>query len=181
MDSQLIEQVVPKHKGAKYRLNIFLIILGAVAIPGVFVALAYITGIAYLVYIGLFALMFCLYGVWYFVTSMRVDYEYAFLSSTLRIDKVIARRKRKPVVKVDVKLLDDFFPYSDAEMSKQRFAKVYHTAATEFSEENHVAVYRSEAKGRTAIIFTPNEELISAMKPYFNSELRRKLLTEKRL
>ena len=181
MDSQLIEQVVPKHKGAKYRLNIFLVILGAVAIPGFFVALAYITGIAYLIYIGLFCLMFCLYGVWYFVTSLRVEYEYSFLSSVLRIDKVIARRKRRPIVKVDVKLLDDFFPYTDAEMSKQRYHKVYHAAGREFSEENHVAVYHSEAKGRTAIIFTPNDELIAAMKPYFDSSLRKKLLQEKRL
>ena len=181
MDSQLIEQVVPKRKGAKYRLNIILILLAAVAIPGVFIALAYIVEIPYLIYIGLFALLFCIYGVWYFVTSLRVEYEYSFLSSTLRIDKVIARRKRKPIVKVDVKLLDDFFPYTDAEMSKQRYQKVYHAAASEFSEENYVAVYHSEAKGRTAIIFTPNKELLEAMKPYFNSTLRKKLMLEKRL
>ncbi len=181
MESQLVEQVVPKRKGAKYRLNIFLIIFAAIAIPGTFVALAYITGIAYLIYIALFALMFCIYGVWFFVTSLRVEYEYSFLPSILRIDKVIARRKRRPVVKVDVKILDDFFPYTDAEMSRQRFAKVYHAGASEFSEENHVAVFRSEAKGKCAIVFTPNEQLVKAMKTHFNSELRRKLLLEKRL
>lgn len=181
MDNQLVEQVVPKHKGARYGINVALIILGALAIPGIFIALAYITGVAYLIYIGLFAFLFCLYGVWFFITSLRVEFEYSFLPSTLRIDKVIARRRRKAVVKVDVKQLDDFFPYSDAEMSKQRYAKVYHAAGQEFSPENYVAVYRSEAKGRTAIIFTPNEQLIAAMKPCFNTDLRKKLFQEKRL
>ena len=181
MDNQLVEQVVKKHKGVKYRLNVALIILGAVAIPGIFVALAYIIDLPYLIYIGLFASFFCIYGVWFFITSLRVDYEYSFLPSVLRIDKVIAKRKRRPVVKVDVKLFDDFFPYSDKEMGKQKFGKVYSAGAQEFSEENYVAVYHNEAKGRIAIIFTPNEELISAMKPHFNSNLRKQLFKENRL
>ena len=181
MDNQLIEQVVPRFKGARYRLNVALILLGVVAVPGIFVALAYITGVAYLIYIGLFALLFCIYGAWYFITSLRVEYEYAFLSSVLRLDKVIARRKRKAIVKVDVKILDDFFRFSDDEMTKRRFAKIYHAEGKEFSEENYVASYHSEAKGKTAIIFTPNEQLIEAMKPYFSSELRRKLFKENRL
>lgn len=181
MDNQLIEQVVPKHKGMKYRINVALILLGAVAIPGLCIALAFILGIGYFVYIALFVFMFCIYGVWYFVTSLSVEYEYAFLPSVLRLDKVIARRRRKPIVKVDVKQFTDFFPYTDEAMSAQKFAKIYHAGHREFSEENYVAVFHSEAKGHTAIVFTPNEKLIEAMKPYFDSSLRKKLYLEKRL
>ena len=181
MDNQLIEQVVKKDRGVKYYLNVTLIILAAVAIPGVLIALAYIVDLPYLIYLALFAFLFCIYGVWFFITSLRVEYEYAFLPSTLRFDKVISKRKRKPVVKVDVKLLDDFFPYSDQRMSAQKFAKVYHVAKSEFSPENYVAVYHSEAKGRTAIVFTPNDQLLEAIQPYFNSTLRKKMFLEKRL
>ena len=177
----LVEQVVKKKKDARYYINIALIIFFAVAIPATLIILALTTMTPYLIYAAVFAILFEIYGVWYFITSLRVEYEYAFLPTTLRVDKVISKRKRRPVLKVDVKTLDGFFPFSDEEMSKHKFTKVYRVGASEFSPENYVASYHSEAKGRVAIIFTPNEELIEAMKPYFSSELRRQLFKERRL
>ena len=177
----LIEQVVPKAKNAGYGVKIALIILIAIAIPATFVIIAKITGIAYLAVIGMFLLLFTAYGAWYFITSLKVEYEYSFLSSTLRIDKIIAKRRRRAIVKTDVRKFDDFFPYSDKEMNAHKFNKVYRASAKEFSEENYVASYHDEAKGKCAILFTPNEKLLAEMKPYFNNELRKKLFVNKQL
>ncbi|MBQ4238949.1 MAG: hypothetical protein II698_06550 [Ruminococcus sp.] len=177
----LIEQVVPKSKNAGYGVKIALIILIAIAIPATFVIIAKITGIAYLAVIGMFLLLFTAYGAWYFITSLKVEYEYSFLSSTLRIDKIIAKRRRRAIVKVDVRKFDDFFPYSDKEMNSHKFNKVYRASTKEFSEENYVAAYHDEAKGKCAILFTPNDKLLAEMKPYFNNELRKKLFVNKQL
>lgn len=177
----LIEQVVPKAKNAGYGVKIALIILIAIAIPAIFIIIAKITGIAYLAVIGMFLLLFTAYGAWYFITSLKVEYEYSFLSSTLRIDKIIAKRRRRAIVKVDVRKLDDFFPYSDKEMNSHKFNKVYRASTKEFSEENYVAAYHDEAKGKCAILFTPNDKLLAEMKPYFNNELRKKLFVNKQL
>ena len=179
--NELTEQVVKKQKDARYYINVLLIVLAAIAIPATLIVFAYITGPAYLVYLALFAAMFCIYGVWFFVTSLRIEYEYAFLLSTLRIDKIIAKRRRKLIVKVDVKTLDDFFPYSDEEMSAHKFTKIYRACNNEFDKANYVASFHNEAKGRCAIIFAPNEEFVAAMKPYFNTGLRKKLFKENRL
>lgn len=178
---KLVEQVVTKEKNAAYVVKIVLIILIALTIPATLIVIAKLTGIAYLAVIAMFLLLFCVYGAWYFITSLKVQYEYAFLSSTLRIDKIIAKRKRRPIIKIDVKKLDDFFPYSDSEMNKRRFNKVYSAAAKEFSEKNYVASFHDEAKGKCAILFTPNEELLEEMKPYFGNELRKKLFINKQL
>lgn len=171
----LIEQVVPKARDAGYRVRLVLIILIAIGIPATLVVIAELTQTAYLAIIAMFLLLFCIYGAWYFITSLNVEYEYSFLSSTLRIDRIIAKRKRKPVVKVDVKKFDDLFPYSDSEMNKHKFNKVYHAAAKEFDTANYVACYHDEAKGKCAILFTPNERLLEEMKPYFGNELRKKI------
>ena len=176
----LNEQLVRKKKDVKYYLNVFLIILAAIAIPATLIAFAYITGPAYLVYLALFAAMFTVYGAWFFITSLRIDYEYAFLASTLRIDRIIARRRRKPVVKVDVKRFEEFMPYDDKAMAEYHFRRVYRAADNEFSAENHVAIYHDDSKRLCAIIFTPNEEFIAAMKPFFNNELKKKMMKEKR-
>lgn len=180
-NNTLIEQVVPKERNAQYGLKIALIILLALGIPATFIIIALITRIAYLAVIGMFAILFCVYGAWFFITSLKVEYEYSFLSSTLRIDKIIAKRRRKPIVKVDVKQFDDFFRYSDEAMNAHRFNKVYRASSKEFSEDNYVASFRNEAKGKCAILFTPNEKLIEGMKPYFDNDLRKKLFLNKQL
>ena len=171
----LIEQVVPKARNARYRLNVALIIIVALAIPATLIIIAEITKFAYLAIIALFLILFLAYGAWYMITSLNIQYEYAFLSSTLRIDRIIAKRKRKPIIKIDVKKFDDLFRYSDSEMSKHKFNKVYHASTKEFSEDNYVACFHDEAKGKCAIIFTPNEELLEGMKPYFDAGLRKRL------
>ena len=171
----LVEQTVRKEKDAKYWLNIFLIILAALGLPGILVALSFITGVRYLIVAAFFVSLFCIYGVWFFVSSLKVDYEYACLGSVLRFDRIIASRRRKPIVKFDIKSVTDFFPYDDHEMGKRKIAKVYRASAKEFSEENYVAVFRHEARGECAVIFTPNEEMLEAIRPYFSAELKKKL------
>ena len=181
MSNILVEQVVPKEKDAKYRMNIILILLAAIGLPAILVVISFLTGVQYLIIVAFFILLFCIYGVWFFITSLKVDYEYACLGSTLRFDKVIAKRRRKPIVKIDLKSVTDFFRYDDKEMGKRKIAKVYRASAKEFSTDNYVAVYRHEARGECAVIFTPNEEMLEAIRPYFSAELKKKLFLEKKL
>ena len=175
----LVEQVVKKEKDFKYYLNICLLVLAALGIPGIFVMLSFITGVRYLIVVAFFLLLFSVYGLWWAISSLKVDYEYACLSSTLRFDKVIAKRRRKPIVKFDIKSAADFFPYDDKEMGKRKISKVYRASAKEFSEENYVIIFRHEARGECAVIFTPNEQLLEAIKPYFSAELKKKLYFSK--
>ena len=171
----LVEQVVRKEKDVKYWLNMFLIIFAAVGIPGFLVVLAFLINVHYLVVVAFFALLFCIYGVWFFISSLKVDYEYACLGSVLRFDRIIAGRRRRPIVRFDIKSVTDFFQYTDEEMSAHRFKKVYRASAREFSEDNYVAVFRNEARGECAVVFTPNEEMREAIRPYFSAELKKKL------
>ena len=177
----LMEEVVTKEHNARYHINKVIIILAAILIPATLVALAFITGVMYLNVVAFFVLLFCIYGAWFFITSLEVDFEYAFLSSTLRIDRVIAKRRRKKMVKVDVKRIDDIFRYTDKDMSRYRFKKVYNAGVKEFSEDNTVFVYHDSDKGWIGIIFTPSEEFLAGLKPYFNTELRKKLFMNKQL
>lgn len=173
--NELHEQVVPRTKDVKYGIKIALIIIGAIGIPAFLIALSFITGLMYLIVVAFFAFLFCCYGVWFFITSLNVDYEYAFLSSVLRIDKVIAKRRRRKMLKIDVSKFEDFFPYSDKEMSSRKFKKIYRACGHEFSEDNYVACFHADARGNCALIFTPNEEFINGMKPYFSADLKKKL------
>ena len=142
----LVEQVVKREHNARYHINKVLIIFATIAIPASLVAIAFITKFPYLNVVAFFVLLFCIYGAWFFITSLEVDFEYAFLSSVFRIDKVIAKRRRRKMVKVDVKSIDDIFRYNDKDMARYRYKKVYNAGAKEFSEDNMVFVYREGEK-----------------------------------
>lgn len=180
MESRLIEQVVPKAKNVKYYLNILLILLGVVAIPGITIMISLLINIYYLIVVAFFLFLFCVYGAWFFISSLNVDFEYAFLSPTLRVDKIIAKRRRKKIVKLDVTQIENFVPYSDEVMSDGKFKKIYRASHKEYSEENYIAIFH-DSKRKSALIFTPNEKLIEGMKPYFSNDLRKKLFLNKQL
>ena len=55
----LVEQVVKVKKTSRYFINMALIIFGAIAIPASLIALALIIKRAYIIYIALFAGLFC--------------------------------------------------------------------------------------------------------------------------
>ena len=171
----LVEQVVKKNKNSKYWLNIFLIIFGAILIPVGLTILSLILKKAYVFYIALFAALFCVYGAWMLVTGQNIEYEYATLSGTFRADKIIAKRNRKNIVKIDIKTIDDMFKYSDKEMASRKFNKVYYAGAQEYSDENYVVTFVSEAKGKCALVFSPKEKILEGMRPYLRHDIVRKM------
>ncbi len=171
----LVEQVVKKNKNSKYYLNIIMIILGAILIPVGLTIIALVLKKAYIFYIALFASLFCIYGAWMLVTGQNVEYEYATLSGTFRVDKIIAKRNRKEIVKLDIKNIDDMFKYSDDEMAKRKFNKVYYAGTQEYSSDNYVATFVSEAKGKCALVFSPKEKILEGIRPYLRHDIVRKL------
>ena len=171
----LVEQVVKREKNSKYYMNIVLIIIVAIMIPVSLIALALIIKQAYVIYIALFLGLFCIYLAWLFITGLNIEYEYSSLGGTFRVDKIIAKRNRKNVLKLDIKMIDDIFKYSDDEMSKRKFNKVYHVGATDYSEDNYVFTFHSEAKGKCAVVFSPKEKTLNGIRPYLKHEVARKL------
>lgn len=167
----LVEQVVKRQKNTKYYLNIVLIILVAIMIPVTLVILALTLEQAYLIYIAFFVSLFCIYGAWYFITSLNIEYEYSALGGTFRVDKIIAKRNRKNIIKLDIKEIDDMFKYSDDEMSKRTFSKIYNAGGVDYSGDNYVATFISEAKGKCAIVFSPKEKTLDALRPYLKREI----------
>ena len=105
-NTTLYEQVVRRERTPKYGLTVALIILGVIGVPAIIFTISIVAKIPYLNIVALFIFVLAIYFGWYLITSLNVEYEYAFLSSTLRVDKVIAKRGRKKVVKLDVKRLD---------------------------------------------------------------------------
>lgn len=171
----LVEQVVSRNKNFVYYVKVVVAILIAVLVPVTFFVLGLTIPQAYLIYIAVFTIPFMIYFAWLYISSQKVDFEYALLGSSFNIAKIIAKRKRKLLLKVDVKTFNDLFKYDDKKMLEKKFTKVYFVASDNFSEDNYVACFHSDARGNSAIIFSPNEKLLNSMKPFLNYEIVKKV------
>ena len=70
--------------------------------------------------------MFC-FGVWFiwFVRShQNVEFEYQVVQDILVVSKIIAKRKRKEIMKLDVRTIDKLEKGDDPEIRKMNFVRV---------------------------------------------------------
>lgn len=169
----LIEQVVKKNKTPAYYAKIVLIILVAVLVPTTLMTLAALQIItAYFIYIAVFLIPIAVYVSYILITSLDIEYEYTLLGSTFSVDKIIHKRKRKLIVKVELNDAKELVKYEDKILDDKKIHKVYFLANKDYDKENHVLFYRSEARGNCAIIFKPKEELLKYMNIYIDRNKR---------
>lgn len=71
-----------------------------------------------MVFIGALAfLILCgaIYGAYWLISGMSIEYEYILTNGEIDVDKIIAQRKRKRLVTVSAKTFEAFGPYKPEE------------------------------------------------------------------
>lgn len=171
----LCEQIVHKKQESRDVLYKLLIITGVIGIPAICILVGLITNIHYFFVVAFFLLLLCIYGAWYFWTSLKVDYEYSVFSDILTISKIIANRKRKNLVKLEIRTVDLIEKYNSDIHDNCIYEKVY-TACKERYHDNYAVFFPTkDHKGKCMLIFSPNEKLLSEMKRYLRGDLRNKI------
>ena len=174
----LVEQVVKKQKTAKEKIITALIIAAAILIPFTLAVIGGITLQYILIYCASFLVFFTIYGAWFFISSLNYEYEYAALDGTLRVDKVIAKRKRKKIVKLEIRDINEFKKIDDLNEIKNRYAKIYNAIGDEKHDEIYTAEFRND-KGNCLLVFSPKEKMLNAMKPFFKREIINRMFINK--
>lgn len=177
MNDIFIEQLVKKKRNIKDRIVFIATVIFVVLIPVLFIVLAKMQVlVAYFIYIAFFLLIFGVWLIWFIRTNQNVEYEYQMVQDTIVVSKITAKRKRKTIVKIDVKLFDRLAKANDESVKNLNFMKVYEACEDFADDENtYYAVYQHPAYGRTALFFTPNEKTLNAMKPYLKKDIVLKL------
>ena len=96
--------------------------------------------------------------------------------STLVVSKIIAKRKRKELIKVDVRHFDDLAKGNNNSYNKTKFTKVFEACADLNKEDDiYYAVFTHAGYGKCALLFNPEEKILKAMKPYLKKDIVLKL------
>lgn len=165
------EQIVRKLPSKNEKISKILILVAAVALAMMCFIFAFGTQFA------MFGILFAglaLYGGYYLVTNLDVEYEYIFTNGELDVDKIIAQRKRKRLCSVRIGAASEFGQVEDG--SNTDGAETYVRASADDEDQTDYFIrLNHKSLGDTVLIFTPNEEMLGLIKPYVPRNIRAKL------
>lgn len=132
----------------------------------------------YLMLCGLGIVLFLaaglVFGAYYLVTGFYSEYEYIVTNGEMDIDKIIAKRKRKRLITVKASAFERFGKLEEAPEAEKDVTIILATGANSTDEpaEDYYADLAHATYGNIRVIFTPENKVIEALKPYFSRELK---------
>lgn len=113
------------------------------------------------------------YMTYLLVQGRYVEYEYTFTNGELDIDKIIAQKKRKELLTVEVRNFSDFGKYSFDMEETEDMTVVY--ATDNIISNEYYADFEHKEYGRTRLIFVPDEKMLDNIKKFLPAKLRNSL------
>lgn len=164
------EQLVKRKKTVKDTLIIAAMFITLVVIPVLGFVLSMLVN-PYFMMVAIFVFALDIYFVWYVVTGRNIEYEYIVTNNNLTIDRVMAKRRRKRVISLDIKNIDEMCTLGTKELSKGKCERVIFAGATDFGEKEYQMKIYTEKFGNTLVVFSPNEKTLKAMKPFLKAQV----------
>ena len=112
-----------------------------------------------------------LYGGYYLVTSLYVEYEYILTNGEVDFDKITAQRSRKRLATIRLSEATEFAVFDPDKDIDGADTYVYATA-NDPEQTDYVLRVKHESLGDTVIDFTPTEEMIGLMKQFLPRTMR---------
>ncbi|MDE6539538.1 MAG: hypothetical protein K2K66_05055 [Ruminococcus sp.] len=116
------------------------------------------------------------YGTFNTIQSSYIEYEYAFTNGELDVDKIIAKKKRKALISIEVNKFTDFGKYNDDIDEPENMTVVM--SSDNIASHEYYADFQHEDYGLTRLVFSPNEKILDNIKRYLPTNLKVKLSKE---
>ena len=163
------EQLVTIKKSVAQKISYFVLIF-LIIISGLFIFLFTAPLISPL--LGLVVGGIVIFLGLLFLSNSVFEFEYTFTNGELDIDKIIAKRKRKRLITVDIKGITDFGKYADAPKTQSDTTIINAHDGT--SDNTYYADFRSKKYGITRLYFSPDEKTMNNINKYLPRNLRNK-------
>ncbi|MEG1996445.1 MAG: hypothetical protein RR036_02925, partial [Oscillospiraceae bacterium] len=107
------------------------------------------------------------YGAWFLISYLNVEYEYIVTNDEIDIDKIIAKRKRKRVLTVKISNFDSFGIYSQSKHEQRQYQTKIDASALIDDDDTYYAEFRHPQKGKCLLTFSPNEKVLCVIEPIY--------------
>ena len=117
----------------------------------------------------LIALLF--WGAYFLIKNFDAEYEYICTKGDLDIDKITAKSRRKRLISVNLKSVEDF-----GLANGKSFCKKYSTVDTtsgDVDDESYFILCKDSKYGMCYILITPDDDMLEIIKTYLPKTIRR--------
>lgn len=155
------EQIVKKHKTPLETATVILIYVAAWVIAFGLV----LVGLRFSAFMVLFILIACgaIWGSLKLAATFNIEFEYCVTNSDLDIDKIINKNSRKRLISINIADIEEMSLYDESKLKNRSFDHTVNAVA-----DNNLPVYfaylRTPEKGKTLLLFQPDEKILTAMK-----------------
>ena len=157
------EQIIKKTKSPLELLLLMLIYLAGLTVGMVLILFGLSVAPTFIFTFIIFACV-----VFYFTiklgTNLNFEFEYSVTNNLFDVDKIIAKSRRKRLVSMDIKTIDDIGVYNPKKLSGRTFDLTVNAVGNPNQEGIIYIVTRHPTKGKTLVIFQPNEKIVEALK-----------------
>lgn len=169
------EQMIRKVPTGKENALKILIILGASVLAAVMVMFSMMFGMGT---IGFALGCGLIYGGFWLLKRYNIEYEYIFTNGDLDVDKIMGASTRKRLITVKIADASDIGVLKSLDSDGRT---VVLASANDPSATDYYLDVKHKKHGDVRIIFTPNEDILRIMKPFFPRTMKGKLdfITEK--
>ncbi len=170
MDSYA-EQIVRKSDGGADSAKRAILLVGGVFLGLAVAVLGSIFGafaVSSLIGVGI------LYGGIYLSANYDIEYEYLIVNGSIDIDKIMSKKRRKPLISVSVSQFESFGIY-DAEKGTPSDMTIVSAEGDSKENQRYYADFSHETYGKCRLIFTPDNNILREIKPYLKGQIRQVL------
>ncbi|MBQ8514450.1 MAG: hypothetical protein IJ496_03545 [Ruminococcus sp.] len=166
MTDHFTEHLVKKVPTSQEKTKQLLMVLAAIVLTVGTAYMALATG--WLIILTL--TMGVIYGAYYILSGLGIEYEYTFTNGELDVDKIMGKRKRTNLITVDASKFEAFGALTDDVEDKPEATLVLCSDNT--GEGEYYADLITEEYGETRLIFTPSEKMVSYIEEALPRTLR---------
>ncbi|ADU27480.1 hypothetical protein [Ethanoligenens harbinense] len=115
---------------------------------------------------GILALLLCIWGGWMILRRFELEYEYILTNFDLDIDVIIAQKKRRRLLSLDLRAIEHFAPFDEAHRRQLGEAEVRKRvdASAHDKDGTWYLIVDSKSGGRTLLLFSPDERIQKAVR-----------------
>lgn len=161
METIFIEELVRKKKTA----TDYLAVTGVLALGAALAATLLAVILPVFIKFGTVVLLLVIavfYGIYYFLQSIDVEYEYALVNAEIDVDKIMGKNRRKRMVTVYLRNLEAFGTRKNPEFNRyienSGIKKVY-ACRDKNADDVFFTVY-DEGATRIMLLFNPSDKII---------------------
>lgn len=162
------EQLVTINKSTGQKIA-YIVLIFLIFVMGLFIFLFTAPFISLL--LGLVAGGGAIFLGLFLLSNSVFEFEYTFTNGELDIDKIVAKRKRKRLITVEIKNITGFGKYKDIK-EKTPTGTTIIGAHDGTSEDTYYADFRSQKYGATRLYFSPDEKTLNNINKYLPRNLR---------